>query len=177
MSERQTTQTVAKAAFRPFPRTTVDDVSPTPSGEFVVITNEYFIDKETGEKMAKPGQKVDWDAYIQASRDACDLSSIVARYLSGDVSVINVNPGAGFYGDLAAMPTNINEVQDLADRCKTGYDKLDPEVKAIFGDSFENFYNAVLSNTVESKIQAYAKAKAEAAQSAVSGAVPEEGDK
>lgn len=132
----------------------------TPAGSHVLYNAELSI--VNGVKKAQPGQRIDWFRYIQASEKSCDLTSIVARYLSGDMSVVNVNPSP-IYGDIAAMPKNVNEVQDLADRSKAGFDKLSDEIKSIFNNSFEEFYNSVLAGTTEQKISAYAKAKVEAA--------------
>lgn len=135
---------------------------PTPIGDHITFATDYYI--EDGEKKSKRGQKIDWFGYIQASRDSCDLSTIIARYLSGDSSVINVN--APIYGDLAAMPRNVNEVQDLANRIKYGYDNFSDEIKGVFNNNFEEFYNAVLNNQVDAKLSAYAAAKEEAAKKA-----------
>lgn len=137
---------------------------PNCPGSHVYIENEYYVD-EDGVQKSRPGRKVDWFAYIQQSKTQCDLSQIVARYLSGDAAVINVN--SPIYGDIASMPRNINELHDLGDRVKNGYDGLSDEIKDIFGNSFENFYKAVMNNQVDATIQAYAAAKAEAAQKAV----------
>lgn len=135
---------------------------PTPIGDYITYATDYYI--EDGDKKAKRGQKIDWYGYIQASRDSCDLSTIIARYLSGDSSVINVN--APFYGDIASMPRNVNEVEDLANRIKDGYENFSDEIKGIFNNNFEEFYNAVLNNQVDEKLSAYAVAKEEAARKA-----------
>lgn len=135
---------------------------PTPAGDHIAYSSDYYV--EDGDQKAKPGQKIDWFGYIQASRDSCDLSTIVARYLSGDSSVINVNNP--IYGDVASMPRNINEVEDLAARVKAGYDNFSDEIKGVFNNNFEEFYNAVLSNKVEAKLNAYASAKEAAAKKA-----------
>lgn len=139
-------------------------------GSHIYYETEYYV--EDGEQLARPGRKLDWFAYIQASKENCDLSQIVARYLSGDASVVNV--GTPITGDVASMPRNINEIHDLGDRVQTGYDRLSDEIKGIFGNSFENFYQAVMAGTVNQKIQAYAAAKAEAAEKAIKQTLPPE---
>lgn len=128
-----------------------------------------------GVQTAEPGQKVDWDAYIQSSKSSCDLENIIARYLQGDATVVNV--GNPISGDIASLPHNVNQIQDLAEKVKKNYDGLSDEIKNIFGGSFEDFYNAVLSNEVDAKIAAYASAKVKAAQDAAAAAKLKEKDK
>lgn len=138
----------------------------------IVHSDRYIhlaqLSQEDGIQKAEPGEKVDWFAHIQASKKTCDLSSIIARYLSGDATVINV--GNPISGDIASLPKNVNDLQDLAVKVRNNYDGLSDEIKGIFGNSFEDFYNAVLSNTVEEKIGAYATAKVEAAKKAAAEA-------
>lgn len=167
MSERQTQK--AQEEYEVIGRPGRPNL-PNDPGEHFIYAIEYYV--EDGEEKAKLGQKIDWYAYIQASRDSCDITQIVARYLSGDQTVVNVNQP--IYGDIAAMPRNINEITDLADKSKAGFDNLSPELKAIFNDSFEDFYNSVLGGTVDTKIKAYAQAKQEAAQKAIDEAAGKE---
>lgn len=126
---------------------------------------------EDGKQKATKGKKVDWNAYIQSSKDSCDLDNIVARYLQGDATVVNV--GNPISGDVASLPHNVNEIQDLATKVKKNYDGLSDEIKNIFGGSFEEFYNAVLANEVDTKIAAYASAKVKAAKDAAGEAAKE----
>ena len=135
------------------------------SDKFIFLAELSEVD---GVQIAEVGKKIDWDAYIQSSKDSCDLDNIIARYLQGDASVVNV--GNPISGDVASLPHNVNEIQDLADRAKKNYDDLSDEIKGIFGGSFEEFYNAVLANDVDAKIAAYASAKVKAAQDAAAAA-------
>lgn len=177
MSEKQTTkEEIAVETYAPYKRSPKKDFTAKPNvpGTHVVYDAALSVG-EHGEQKAEPGQKLDWFGYIQASEKSCDLHNIVARYLQGDVSVVNV--GSPIYGDVAAMPTNVNELQDLAKRAKQGYDGLSDEVKGIFNNNFEDFYNAVLNNTVDTKIKAYADAKYEAAKKAAEQAASVEAGK
>lgn len=169
MSERQATKETIKELLI---ETQIEAYHRTPRKDFTrvrscsgshVVYDAALSVNEKGEQIAEPGQKLDWFGYIQASEKSCDLHNIVARYLQGDMSVVNVNANP-LYGDIASMPKNVNELQDLAKRAKDGYDELSDEVKGIFNNSFEDFYNAVLNGSVDSKIKAYAAAKVEAAE-------------
>lgn len=154
MSTKTNKKQEPKKNYKRVPRT--DFVGAyTPFGDKKIRLAELSV--KDGQNIAEPGKEIDWDAYIQANKESCDLHNIVARYLNGDASVVNV--GNPLSGDLASMPHNVNEIQDLAERVKIGYDEFSDEVKAIFGGSFEKFYDAVLSNSVEQQINAYAEAK------------------
>lgn len=164
MSEKQIKEEKKEASIQPYHRTPRKDFTrvPTCPGSHIIYDAALSVN-EKGEQIAQPGQKLDWFGYIQASEKSCDLHNIVARYLQGDMSVVNVNANP-LYGDIASMPKNVNELQDLAKRAKDGYDALSDEVKGIFNNSFEDFYNAVLNGSVDAKIKAYATAKVEAAE-------------
>lgn len=139
------------------------------SDKFIHLAELSEVD---GKQIAEVGKKIDWDAYIQSSKDSCDLDNIIARYLQGDATVVNV--GNPISGDVASLPHNVNEIQDLAEKVKKNYDGLSDEIKNIFGGSFEDFYNAVLANEVDAKIAAYASAKVKAAQDAAAAAKEKE---
>lgn len=139
------------------------------SDKFIHLAELSEVD---GKQIAEVGKKVDWDAYIQSSKNSCDLDNIIARYLQGDATVVNV--GNPISGDVAALPHNVNQIQDLAEKVKRNYDGLSDEIKNIFGGNFEAFYNAVLSNEVDAKIAAYASAKVKEAQEAAAAAKDKE---
>lgn len=118
----------------------------TPLGDRYMIKAKLSIG-EHGEQIAEPGDKIDFQAYIQASKASTDIASIIARYNAGDESVLNVTPN-GYYGDVDLIPSSINDVNKinkLYDAAYDSYSKLPEEVKDAFG-SPENFFNAVLNN-------------------------------
>lgn len=121
----------------------------TPIGDRYMIKAKLSIG-EHGEQIAEPGDKIDFQAYIQASKASTDIATIVARYNAGDESVLNVTPN-GYYGDVDLIPSSVNDVakiNKLSDAAKENFEKLPAEVKALFGSS-ENFFNAVLNNKTD----------------------------
>lgn len=132
----------------------------TECGSKYIIKQEYTYD-EKGEKIAKPGAKLDFDAYIQASKASCDIAAIIAKYENGDESVLNVHKG--FTGDATILPKDVYDVkrmQDLYDSVSGSFDKLPDELKSAFGSS-DDFLNALLSNKAQSIIDDYNKSKTE----------------
>lgn len=118
-------------------------------GEKYMIKAKLSI-SEHGVQIAEPGDKIDFQAYIQASKASTDIATIVARYNAGDESVLNVTPN-GFYGDVDMIPSSVNDVakiNKLSDLAKENYERLPDEVKKLFGSS-EEFFNAVLNNKVD----------------------------
>lgn len=114
-----------------------------------------------GEQLAEPGEKVDLNAYIQASKASTDMATIVARAKAGDETVLNVTPN-GFYGDTSIIPSSVNDfekINKLGDIATEKYNELPEEVKKLFGSS-EEFLNAVLSNKVDSILKSAAEKQA-----------------
>lgn len=140
----------------------------TPLGDRYMIKAKLSIDDD-GRQIAEPGDKIDWQAYIQSSKASTDIATIIARYNAGDESVLNVTPN-GFYGDVDLIPSSVNDVakiNKLSETAKANFEKLPPEVQALFGSS-EDFFNAVLNNKTDeilSKISELSKSKEEAAAS------------
>lgn len=132
----------------------------TNCGSQYIIKQEYTYD-EKGEKIAKPGSKLDFNAYIQASKSSCDIAAIIAKYENGDESVLNVHKG--FTGDTTVLPKDVYDVkrmQDLYDSVSGSFDKLPDELKSVFGSS-DDFLNALLNNKAQSIIDDFNKSKAE----------------
>lgn len=118
-----------------------------------------------GEQIAEPGEVVDLQAYIQASRASTDMATIIARYKAGDESVLNVTPN-GFYGDVSIIPSSVNDfekINKLGDIAAEKFALLPDEVKEAFGNDSNAFLNAVMANKVDSIINDY-EAKKQAPQ-------------
>lgn len=134
----------------------------TPIGDRWMIKAKLSIDKETGEKIAEPGEKIDHEAYIQASKASTDIAQIVARWEAGDESVINVNPN-GFTGDVSLIPNSINDVDKinkLTDAALKSFEQLPVDLKIKFGNSSAEFFNKVLDGSASQIISDYRSALA-----------------
>ena len=106
----------------------------TPIGSKWKINTKLSIDKETGAKIAEPGDKFDLDADIQSYAASTDIVSIITRLQAGDTSVINVRSD-GVSGDLTQLPRDVNDmanIGNLSSQAREGFDKLPDDVKALF---------------------------------------------
>ena len=108
------------------------------------------IDPVTGARVAEPGEKIDLDAYVQASKASTDIVGIIAKLKAGDESVINVRDG--FYGDTTILPKDINDINSIEKMNKSAresFDKLPAEVKKLFDNDPSKFFSSVLDKTAE----------------------------
>lgn len=137
----------------------------TPIGDRYMIKAKLSVD-DKGKQIAEPGDKVDLQAYIQASRASTDMATIVAKWKAGDESVINVNPHP-FYGDVAIIPSNVNDVvkiNQMSEKAYQSFESLPDELRALFGYSSETFFNELLTGNAEAKIRGYQEAKKQTTQ-------------
>lgn len=131
-------------------------------GDKIYVKTRYFYG-ENGEQLAEPGDKVDMDAYIQASKASTDIVSIIARAQAGDETVLNVHQN-GLTGDLTKLPTNVNDVvalNKLSDKALNNFNALPQEVRDLFDNDATKFFNAVLENKANEVIDSYLKNKKE----------------
>lgn len=135
----------------------------TCAGDKYKISAKLSVDPVNGKKVAEPGEKIDLDAYIQASKASCDITTIIAKLKAGDESVINVRQG--FYGDTTILPKDINDInaiEKMNNQARESFDKLPDEIKDLFDNDPSNFFSAVLNQSAESVIQSYVNSKVEA---------------
>lgn len=130
----------------------------TPVGKNELPQTEYYI--EDGIKKSKPKKGIDLISYLKASEASCDLANIVARYESGDVSVINVKAN-GVSGDVASLPHSINDISELSSRVESSFAGLPEDIRALFSNDPTKFLEAILDNSVNDIISKAAKAKEE----------------
>lgn len=83
---------------------------------------------------------------IQASKDSTDIHAIINIVKLGDVSVLNVNPGVDDI-DVSEMPNNINDAVQLQSNVMNQFINLDPKLRALFNNDFNEFSKAVSDNT------------------------------
>lgn len=137
----------------------------TCAGSKYKVNAKLSVDPVSGKKKAEPGEKIDLDAYIQASKSSCDITTIVAKLKAGDESVINVRQG--FYGDTTILPKDINDInaiEKMNNQARESFDKLPDEIKGLFDNDPSKFFSAVLNQSAESVIQSYVNSKAEATE-------------
>lgn len=137
----------------------------TPSGERYKISAKLSIDPVSGKKIAEPGEKLDLDAYIQASKASTDIVTIVQKLKAGDESVINVRQG--FYGDSTILPKDINDInaiEKMNESARLSFEKLPDDIKSLFNNDPSKFFSAVLDQSAENVIQSYVASQAKATE-------------
>lgn len=83
---------------------------------------------------------------IQASKDSTDIHAIINRVKLGDVSVLNVMPGTDDI-DVSEIPNNINDAVQLQSSVMNQFASLDPKLRELFNNDFNEFSKAVSDNT------------------------------
>lgn len=86
-------------------------------------------------------RKLDRYKMIQASKNATDISAILARAKAGDISVLHVRDEV--YADVSNVPDNINDVHALNIEALNGWSKLDPNLKKLFDNDYNKFSEAI----------------------------------
>lgn len=110
---------------------------------------EYTFD-EKGKKIRRVKGKINVYEKIQASLPSTDINSILIRVANGEANLINV-PNLGFI-DTSNLPLDENQRIDMVSKAKDSFEKMSPEIKAAFGNSFGKFYKAVADGVAEKSI-------------------------
>lgn len=84
----------------------------------------------------RPSEKYSLYYEIQKYADECDINSIIARYMNGDLNALN--KVQGMYGDFVAVPSSYREYLDAALKAQMIFNSLPAEERAKFG-SVEQF--------------------------------------
>lgn len=92
---------------------------------------------DDGQIVLKSTGTIDLQEMIQADKYACDINTIVKRYAAGDTDVLHRVQGS--FLDVSTLPTSYAEYLNLSIRMKSDYDSLPVDIKAKFGNSFENY--------------------------------------
>lgn len=119
------------------------------SGDGLEIKWEYITD-EKGNRIRKASGKVNVYEQIQAALPSTDIHSILIRVANGEANLLNV-PNLGFI-DTSELPLDENQRIEMVSKAKESFEKLDPSIKAAFGNSFSKFYKAVADGVAESAI-------------------------
>lgn len=122
--------------------------STTPIGKAIIPKTRYFV--KDGKRYAEPDKGIDLISYLKSSQASTDIASIMARYASGDSSVLNVRAD-GLSGDFSQMPRSVNDMNDLRNKMKQTFESLKPEVQAKFTD-FADFYSCCLDGSLSKRV-------------------------
>lgn len=108
----------------------------THSGSSTRGVFKLSFDINTGaEELIRVGTE-NWDSFIQASKDSCDIHKVIARVRNGETQLLNQRDG--MYGDFSQMPTTIHDLIALRRNAEALFDSLPEDRKKNF-DSFDDF--------------------------------------
>ena len=132
----------------------LDGVICTCSGCHIQPVYKRVYDKELDRSIVKQVDTFDLFEFIQASKSQTDLALLQKRYIElGEIP--EVNPALGS-NDLAAMPSNIHEVYDMANDIANNFAKLPQSIQGIFGTK-EAYMKALIDGTYQATIVNYVK--------------------
>lgn len=97
--------------------------------------------------------EIDWQGYIEASKDSTDINLIVQRANNGNNAGLNVMNGV--YEDISELPSNMQDLSKFADNIRNDFDKFPDEVKKLFGD-YQTFMNMTINGSVNNILADYA---------------------
>lgn len=146
------------ASNKPTFRTSLSDTSEYKSevGSPYLDQYEYDFD-EKGDvqrtSLHKTDKPINIQARINADYESCDINAIMRRFALGDSSALDVKKG--IYADVTKMPKTFAELFDRINDCQMIFDQLDPDVKQLFNNSYEEFWNQYGSDDFNKKIDDY----------------------
>lgn len=145
---------MAKANYRSILSDTKEFISE--SGSPYLDQYEFDFDEKGDVKRStlhKTDKPINVYNRIQADYESCDINAIMRRFALGDTSALNVKEG--IYVDVTKMPKNFAELFDRINECQSVFDALDPEVKQLFNNSYEEFWYEFGSDDFNKKIDEY----------------------
>lgn len=123
-------------------------------GEKQIQVYDYVYNPETKQHDYLPvGKPIDWDAFIQSSKDSCDLENIIKRYEAGDANALNVQNTE--YMDTLSFPTDLRGYSEFAGYLEQQFNSYDERFRKIFDDNYQTYVNDMLSGKAQEKIDNY----------------------
>lgn len=123
---------------------------------------DYILDETTGE--LEPAGTIPFYKEIQSYADSCRLDYKLKKFAMGDTSILN--GAAGIYGDFTDAPTDLRQILDSRKKLNKDFTELPEAVRALFGDSFDEFEKSVKDGTAERILGDYFRSEPSAAGSA-----------
>ena len=97
---------------------------------------EIRIDKKGHKKLEKVGEHNTYEE-IQSFLEETKIENIIARAAAGDLDALNQRQG--IYADISEMPTTGMEALNAILKLEQSFEKLDPETRAKFNNSKEEY--------------------------------------
>lgn len=121
-----------------------------PAGEAVEADYKEHFDENGVRSLVVDGQRNTYDE-IQSHRDSVDINLIIKRYMNGDFTALDrANP---VFMDISSMPSTFAEWLEAQARAKEYFYSLDPDVRAQFNNSYEQFLNGMIVPTKKEEVK------------------------
>lgn len=91
--------------------------------------------------------------YIESFAESTDLHNIIARFMNGDESVLDVRKG--FYADLRSFPTSYAEIYEHIQEAQNTFNSLPPEIRQEFDNSYMKYFDSYGSLDWNEKMKKY----------------------
>lgn len=88
---------------------------------------------------------------IQASKDDCDVYSLLKRYSCGDLDALNQRVGS--FIDVSEVPSDVFAMKEYLKSVSAKFDALPGEVKALYNHSPSVFFEFLQSNGQATELQ------------------------
>lgn len=126
----------------------------SPSGSKLLAKYAIKVDKKTGYEELKPtGEYENVYDRIQADYPSTDINILMQRFALGETEAINIKQG--FYADVTGMPSSYAELFQMAEDARVYFDELPADLKAMFNNSYTEFYAEMDSKGFNDKIDKY----------------------
>lgn len=122
-------------------------------------TFKFEYDDELGCPRSVKSGTIDYQAYIDASKDSTDINLIVQRVNAGNLSPLHVMDGNAVYEDVSKLPNNMQELSKFTDKLKLDFDKFDNDLKMLFDNDYNKFINCTIDGSINNIISNYANKK------------------
>lgn len=128
--------------------------SVTGNGYNKIYKEDY--DKKGVRSLVVSGKTCTYDK-IQSYAEDVKIERIVARYLGGDISVLDKNKG--FYTDITQIPRNFNDFHNKIVQGQNLWNGLPTDFKAMFGNDLNRFISDIYDGDFENKLGKYNELK------------------
>lgn len=128
------------------------------------ILYKYEYDPKFGCPRRVPSGVMDMQDYIQQSADDVDFKQIGKMLVDTKANAIDHFTYDGEVFDVTKLPRNIHEYEAQHNKMLQEFDNIDPGVKALFGNDFDQFANAWRSGSLGQILDNYSAAQEAAAK-------------
>lgn len=128
-------------------------------GSPVRDTFKFVYDEKFGCPRSVKSGSIDWQAYIDASKDSTDINLIVQRVSNGNLAPLHVMDGSAVYQDVSKLPNNMQELSKFADSLQTDFNKFPDDIKVLFDNDYQTFVKCTMNGSVNSILSKYAENK------------------